>query len=92
MDTEKIAEVMDKLWNTAGKLPTEKQLRLIWIMISALFSDLKQLEKYQDAQLKAIAQYLEAVSKADDEALHDQSKISEQLITEFLGTAKEPAQ
>ena len=91
MDTEKIAEVMDKLWNTAGKLPTEKQLRLIWIMISALFSDLKQLGKYQNAQLKAIAQYLEAISKADDEALHDQSKISERLITEFLET-KEPAQ
>lgn len=92
MDTEKIAEVMDKLWNTAEKLPTEKQLRLIWVMISALFSALKQLGKYQNAQLNAIAQYLEAVSKADDEAMHDQSKIAERLITEFLGTEKEPAQ
>lgn len=77
---ERLTNLTDKLMKGAQKLPPEKQLRLMWVMFSAVVYSLEQLNDYQKANFNAIAQYVEACGKVEENVMTARAKILEKLV------------
>lgn len=83
-NTEKLTEKLLKLMERAEKLPPEKQLRLLWIMLSALAHDVEKTRGYQEANFNAIVQYVEACSKVEENVLPARTAIEKKLAEAIL--------
>lgn len=77
---ERLTNLTDKLMKDAQKLPPEKQLRLMWVMFSAVVYSLEQLNDYQKANFNAIAQYVENCGKIKENVMPAREKILKKLV------------
>ena len=69
--------------------PAETQLRMMWLLITALIASFEQLQAYRDADFKALHQYAKAYEEIESKFYVDHAMCDVQLTAMFEKLAKE---
>lgn len=88
-ETKLLSEMMNDLMEKAEKLPSEKQLRLMWVMLGAMANSLEQFKAYQNAGYEALAKYIETCGEIEEKTLQDQKAIAEKLVLNLIDFVEE---
>lgn len=71
--------------------PAETQLRMMWLLISALLANVEQLEAYRNADFEMFQRHAETYDRVTAKILADHTTLDVQLTAIFEELAKELA-